>query len=390
MMRKLFVQEKFLKKIKEGKKTIEMRLNDPRRHSLKVGMVLKLENIDDNKDTQLIEITKINKYKNFDELYKNEDPILLGYESAEEANPDDMLYFYSAEKQFEWGVLAIHFNVVNFSFDLVDTFVFDMDGTSLNSKGEVSKENSEAFAKLKSLNKNIIVATGRPHYTAFDWLPHIGTDLPIISGNGSMIYDHKNHKMLHFESIPKDEAKLIYRFLYELEYEFLVYTTVGILGNNTNKTDFFERANYKNRIPELYQEGYFMDELDNYDVTKFLIITTSNSQKILNAVFDFVSECKDSYIVQSQWNMVDIQSKKASKGNGLKFLLKELNLDINRTISFGDADNDISNFDVTKFSVATKEASSEVKNAAVLQAKSNDESWISDFIEKYSSINLKN
>ncbi|MBW0596191.1 Cof-type HAD-IIB family hydrolase [Mycoplasma anatis] len=384
MIRKLFIQEKFLKKIREGKKTIEMRLNDPRRHNLKEGMVLKLENIDDNKDVQLIEITKINKYKNFDELYKCEDPILLGYDCAEEANPNDMLYFYSREKQDEWGVIAIHFNIVNFSFDLVDTFIFDMDGTSLNSKGIVSNENKEAFAKLKSLNKNIIVATGRPHYTAFDWIPHIGTDLPIITANGSMIYDHKNKKMLHFESIPKDEAKLIYRFLHELEYDFLVYTTVGILGNNANKTDFFVKSNYKTRIPEFYQEGYFIDQIDNYDVTKFLVITTSNSQRILNSVFDFMSECKGSYIVQSQWNMVDIQSKKASKGNGLKFLLKELNLDINRTISFGDADNDISNFDVTKFSVAMKEASSEVKSAAVLQTKSNDEPWINDFIEKYS------
>lgn len=46
-------------------------------------------------------------YKNFNELYNNHNKISIGYKENENANPDDMLMYYSKEDIEKYGVLGI-------------------------------------------------------------------------------------------------------------------------------------------------------------------------------------------------------------------------------------------------------------------------------------------
>lgn len=97
--------------IKAGTKTIEVRLNDEKRQLLKEKDLIEFTNRT-TLETILVEIVKLHKYSNFDELYKHFDKISLGYGEDEIANPKDMERYYSKEEQEKYGVLAIKIRTI--------------------------------------------------------------------------------------------------------------------------------------------------------------------------------------------------------------------------------------------------------------------------------------
>ena len=94
------------KSIKEGTKTIELRLNDEKRSLLKVGDEIEFTNRDTNEKLS-VDIINLYKYPSFKELYKHFNKIEMGYSINEEANPKDMENYYSKEEQEKYGVLGI-------------------------------------------------------------------------------------------------------------------------------------------------------------------------------------------------------------------------------------------------------------------------------------------
>ena len=93
-------------KIKDGTKTIELRLNDEKRKLLKIKDLIEFTNRD-TLEKILVEVENLHYYESFDELYKHFDKVSLGYNEDEIANPKDMEKYYSKEEQEKYGVLGI-------------------------------------------------------------------------------------------------------------------------------------------------------------------------------------------------------------------------------------------------------------------------------------------
>lgn len=92
--------------IKDGWKTIEMRLHDEKRSLMKIGDEIEFTNVKTN-ELLICKVTNLFMYKNFDELYNNHNKISIGYKENENANPDDMLMYYSKEDIEKYCVLGI-------------------------------------------------------------------------------------------------------------------------------------------------------------------------------------------------------------------------------------------------------------------------------------------
>ena len=96
--------------IKDGSKTIEMRLNDEKRSKIKVGDKIEFTN-NVSKEKLIVKVTNLYHYKSFQELYLNHDKISIGYKENEEAKPEDMEVYYNKENIEKYGVLAIEISV---------------------------------------------------------------------------------------------------------------------------------------------------------------------------------------------------------------------------------------------------------------------------------------
>ena len=97
--------------IKEGWKTIEMRLNDEKRSLIKINDKIEFTNTKTN-ETILCKVINIFCYSNFEELYKNHDKLSIGYKEDEVANHSDMYKYYAKDKIDKYGVLGIQIEVI--------------------------------------------------------------------------------------------------------------------------------------------------------------------------------------------------------------------------------------------------------------------------------------
>lgn len=96
--------------IKNGTKDIEVRVNDEKRRTLKIGDKILFLNRDDELETIILNVIKLEYYKNFKELvnhYPMERMYLNDY--TKEDFLKELARFYTEEEQEEYGVVAIIF-----------------------------------------------------------------------------------------------------------------------------------------------------------------------------------------------------------------------------------------------------------------------------------------
>ena len=100
--------------IASGQKTIELRLYDEKRQSIQIGDQIRFTNTEDALQTTLCEVVQLYVFKNFAELYAKLPLLQCGYtpEDINSAHPDDMLTYYSKEKQAQYGVVGIELKLI--------------------------------------------------------------------------------------------------------------------------------------------------------------------------------------------------------------------------------------------------------------------------------------
>jgi len=110
MNNKLNLKNKFFLLIKNHKKTIELRLYDEKRKIIKLNDIITFENRD-TKENLTAKVINLYKAKTFEELVKNIDIEKTGFKTIEELK-ENILEFYSIEKQNTYGVLGIEFKLL--------------------------------------------------------------------------------------------------------------------------------------------------------------------------------------------------------------------------------------------------------------------------------------
>ena len=93
-------------KIKSGLKRVEMRLFDDRRKGIMVGDTILFTN-NSTAEQMVVEVTSIEVFATFEQLYNCYDKVDIGYMPEDEANPEDMLMYYTKEQIAQNGVVAI-------------------------------------------------------------------------------------------------------------------------------------------------------------------------------------------------------------------------------------------------------------------------------------------
>ena len=100
--------------IREGKKTIELRLYDEKRKNIAVGDIITFINTENSADTLRVKVEALHMFDSFEELYKNLPLLKCGYteEDIHTASPWDMQAYYSKEEQQLYGVVGIEIKVI--------------------------------------------------------------------------------------------------------------------------------------------------------------------------------------------------------------------------------------------------------------------------------------
>lgn len=147
--------------IKNGLKTIDLRLNDEKRKLIKVGDIIKFTNITTNEQLE-IKVIVLHKYDSFKELYRSLDKIAMGYRQDEVANYKDMELYYSQEEQKQYGVVGIELTLLK----KCKNIIYNHDNLKINDINRIVKrakiifENVEGQLILCHSNNNYFLLGG--------------------------------------------------------------------------------------------------------------------------------------------------------------------------------------------------------------------------------------
>lgn len=94
--------------MKTGRKTIEVRLNDPKRRKVNIGDLIKFTKLPDQTEQLTVEVVGLQEFANFREMYET---IPAEHFDASERSIEDMVKntyeIYTQSQEQQWGSLAI-------------------------------------------------------------------------------------------------------------------------------------------------------------------------------------------------------------------------------------------------------------------------------------------
>ncbi len=108
----LNVKEKYYNMLKQGTKTIELRLFDDKRKNIKVADIIKFSNISNAEDNFLAQVVKLHRADNFEKLCNKINCHNAGFETNQELMKA-LEEFYSPERQKEFGVVGIEIKKID-------------------------------------------------------------------------------------------------------------------------------------------------------------------------------------------------------------------------------------------------------------------------------------
>ncbi|WP_442600457.1 ASCH domain-containing protein [Neobacillus sp. D3-1R] len=108
MIHQMGLYGEYFNSIKEGKKKVEVRLNDEKRRKIKVGDTIEFIKVPEQDETMKVQVIDIKIYDTFQSMYKDipfKDFDCEGWTMKEMI--DGTYEIYSPEQEKEWGTLAI-------------------------------------------------------------------------------------------------------------------------------------------------------------------------------------------------------------------------------------------------------------------------------------------
>lgn len=107
MVHKMKLKLSPFEKIKNGSKTVELRLFDEKRQKVQIGDFIEFTCLDDAKQKIQTRVTALHRYSSFAELYAALPKEKLGYSLTDTPDSNHMDEYYSREDQEKYGVLGI-------------------------------------------------------------------------------------------------------------------------------------------------------------------------------------------------------------------------------------------------------------------------------------------
>ncbi|MBN7574619.1 HAD family hydrolase [Clostridium sp. 2-1] len=268
-------------------------------------------------------------------------------------------------------------------------YVTDLDGTLLNSNGEVSQTSLKILKNQIEKGTLFSIATARNLQAAKRLISEIPINIPIILNNGIGFYDLNKEQYLKINEFPTSQLNhLIKIFDKYKSYGFMYALKDGDIHFIYNNLDdpydleyFTERhLLYKGRCHQY--DDFAQVPNDGYTILYFVLYGSFDRIKnVENCILDNpILKCVPNKNVYKDNYFLDIFSSKASKAIAIKEL-KEL-IGADEVIAFGDNFNDIEMLQSADRSYVPENGVPEAKAAATSVISSFDDDGVAKFIEK--------
>lgn len=264
----------------------------------------------------------------------------------------------------------------------IEWIVSDLDGTLLNDQKQVSKKNQKAIQWLFEHDIDFGIVSGRPIKTIYETLDfcHIKPYVRfIVDMNGAAFMDISTQEITYAPSLSLDVIQKILNHFKGWDIFF------QILDEKIRYTDRSTASSirYTTKCHETEVVTDLIEYSKNHRVLKLMIYC---DPEIMEQVRKHANALNENQIsaIQTDDCMLEFMSSDIHKGSGLLKAGKQLHLDLNTCLSLGDADNDVSMFDVTGYSFCILNGTKLAKEKAkYILPYTNEEDIIDKIVCKY-------
>lgn len=228
---------------------------------------------------------------------------------------------------------------------------FDIDGTILDENKEIPDSTRYAIYQLKRQGHQIAIATGRSPFMFEEIRSALGINT-YISFNGQYVVCDED--VIYKNPIPKHDLLKLESSARENDHPMGFMTPQKVTANVDSHHYLKESFATLAMKPPKYEPDYHK-ESDVYQALLFCEASEDIGYDDYKVPFDFI-----------RWHQVamDVIPKGGSKAKGIQQLLNHLIIDIQDTIAFGDALNDIAMLKFVNQGVAMGNSYEETKQVA--------------------------
>lgn len=263
----------------------------------------------------------------------------------------------------------------------------DLDGTLLNSDGELSEENAEAIRKLNEMGIYFVPATGRTYAELIPALAENPNIRYYVLSSGAAIYD-KHTDVCSSVSLTPDAVSRMFRIFEKYEHFKVAHCGKRVVMSLRELSE----------TPLVYgylRELFFKVSDDVDDVRGYLesrddvdmLCAVFESAEVLDAVVSAVKEIGGVEICTKTLGRgvynIEVCASGADKGSAVARLADMLGIEYSEVATLGDSANDYSMILGFENSFAVENARSIIKEAANYSLCSNNDHAIAHLLENY-------
>ena len=281
----------------------------------------------------------------------------------------------------------------------------DLDGTLLNSYGEISERNKNAIKNAVSKGVEIVIASGRPLQSARSFALEAGASNYVICGNGSLLYNVKNNEILFDKFIERQKVLEIIKICEENSIFYCLYTenlTISkslnyniLFYNNENKKMTEDKQTNIKIISDIYK---YVEENPSAGILKITIC--DESAIIFGGIIKKLRKINDVDVLDVQhmarkvitsgteeikveYHYTEITSKDVNKWAAILNLADRLKIDTKEIIAIGDNMNDKDMIENAGLGVIMGNSAEYMHKFADVVAPTNNDDGVAEILEKY-------
>lgn len=259
----------------------------------------------------------------------------------------------------------------------------DMDGTLLNSDGQVSKRNASL---IRDAGIPVTLVSARAPMEMRDAVEALQLKGVQVAFNGGLIYrigDNNEVLPIHTQIIKKETVQDL---LKGIRQHFPQVSLSYYDMNNWYCDKIDEGIQYEHNLTQqtptfIHNENQFLE--GKLNTFKIMMITFDEENMRELAKYLQSLDLPEITIQRSGKAYLEITHHMAKKSKGIAYILKKEHLPKEETAAFGDGHNDLPMLEMVGYPIVMDNAFDDIKAIAYKITKSNDEDGVGYGIHKY-------
>ncbi len=281
---------------------------------------------------------------------------------------------------------------------MIKLIALDMDGTVMNSRGELTAATAAAIKEAQAQGIEVIACTGRDYDGVGNVFGKAGIRIGGICMSGATVYD-LDGRAADRVAMTKDSLRHILELfqLRGLYSDILTSDGAYSIDSEAMSEEIFKtflgrfhgidpdgmRAKMKETTGHITRVAS-IDELLERDIDIYKVVSFHGDLELIRDVKEQLQRNKELSVVSSFPHNVEITNRAAEKGRVLERYARKRNIAMAEVMAIGDSENDMSMIEMDfGYTVAMGNASEDIRAAAKYETKSNDEDGVAWAIHRW-------